>query len=513
MYKKVLLSFSVTLIFLVLLGVASIVKMLELADLSENLYEHPYTVTAATKTLETNVVSMHRYMKDVALAKNTQELLKAIENVNKNELVVYRQFDIIFDKYLGDRQDIQKSYDAFVKWKPIRDEVISLVQIELSQKVHIPQIEEELSNRDKATVITKGKGAEHIKNLNTQVNKLINYASNKAMFFNENALLVKKNSIIIIGSLLVVIIVIILTILILLIKNIKHTEKETKKYFHLIDQNIMSATMDSSLKINEVSNALARHIGYSKEDILNKSNGFLYEDSTVDKQNTIKRIIQSGDDWIGEIKKKDSSGEIKWLESNIHPLFNEDYKVIGYTNILHDISSKKEIEEISKVDGLTSLYNRRYFDEMFPNQIKIVKRNSTLLAFLMIDIDHFKQYNDTYGHQAGDTTLKKVALALSKTLKRPDDFTFRLGGEEFGLLYHTTCEDDAIFIANTVRENVENLKIEHSGNSASSYVTISSGLYIIEVDDINTTDEIYNKTDEALYVAKSSGRNQVSISQ
>ena len=451
-------------------------------------------------------------MKDVALAKNTKELLKAMENVNRNELIVYKQFEIIFDKYLGDREDIQKSYDAFVKWKPIRDEVISLVQIELSQKVNITEIKKELSNRDKATAITKGKGAEHIKTLNNQVDKLINYASNKAMFFNENALLVKKNSIVIISSLLVTIIIIILTILILLIKNIKNTEKETKKYFHLIDQNIMSATMDSSLKIHEVSNALARHIGYSKEEILNKAEGFLYEDSTVDEQNTLKRIIQSGDDWIGELKKVDSSGDIKWLESNIHPIFNEDYKVTGYTNILHDISSKKEIEEISKIDGLTSLYNRRHFDDLFPNEMKIAKRNSNLLAFLMIDIDHFKQYNDTYGHQAGDTTLKKVALALKKSLHRPDDFTFRLGGEEFGLLYHTTSEEDAVLIAKTVKENVENLKIDHSGNSASPYVTISSGLYIIEPNDVNTTDEIYNKTDEALYVAKSSGRNQVSIS-
>lgn len=511
MYKKVLISFSITLVLLLFLGVSSIIKMLELANLSQKLYEHPYTVTTATKTIEFNIVSMHRYMKDVALAKNSEDLLKAITEVNKNELVVYKQFDIIFDKYLGDKQDIEKSYDAFVSWKPIRDEVILLVQSELIEKAPTISREVEISKRDKATAITKGKGAKHIKNLNNQVNKLIDYAAKKAIYFSQNAIKAKNNSIVMISSILIVVFIIILTILILLIQNIRKTEKETKKYFHLIDQNIMSVTLDERLKIVDASNAFARHIGFSKKELLNKLDIFLYEDCSADEQSTIQRIIQSGKEWSGEIKKLDSSGNIKWLHSHIHPIFNEEYEVIGYTNILHDISSKKRIEEISKIDALTTLYNRRHFDEIFPNQITISKRNSTLLAFVMIDIDHFKQYNDTYGHQAGDIALKKVALVLKNSIKRPDDFTFRLGGEEFGLIYNIINEEDGYKIANQVRENVENIKIAHSGNSASDYVTISSGLYIIQTDDMNSVDEIYKKTDEALYVAKQSGRNQVSI--
>ena len=126
-----------------------------------------------------------------------------------------------------------------------------------------------------------------------------------------------------------------------------------------------------------------------------------------------------------------------------------------------------------------------------------------------MDIDHFKQYNDTYGHQEGDTTLKQVALALKDTLKRPTDFTFRLGGEEFGLVYHLTNIDDAIIITNEARKSVENLKIEHTGNSASSFVTISSGIYIVNSEDTSSLDEIYKKADELLYEAKQSGRNQI----
>ena len=401
MYKKVLISFTITLFLLLWLGTTAIYKMVELADLSQNLYEHPYTVTTATKTIESNIISMHRYMKDVTLSTSKNELFMAIDNVNKNELIVYKQFDIVFDKYLGDKNDIQKSYDAFKNWKVIRDEVIFLVQN---------------NQKAKAAQITKGKGARHIKNLNSQVNKLVKYAYNKAIFFNENAIKTKESSIIVVTLILTVILTIIVSILVLLVKNIKSTDMEIKKHFHLIDQNIMSVTLDTNLKITETSQAFARHLGISKEDILKKSAGFLYEDCTIDEQKTIKRIIQSGDNWNGEIQKNDINDEKKWLHSYIHPIFDDLYNISGYTNILHDISSKKKIELISQVDGLTSLYNRRHFDVLFPKQIKIAKRSNTILVFVMMDIDHFKQYNDTYGHQAGDLTFKTSCFVIKEII-------------------------------------------------------------------------------------------------
>ena len=134
-----------------------------------------------------------------------------------------------------------------------------------------------------------------------------------------------------------------------------------------------------------------------------------------------------------------------------------------------------------------------------------------LLVFVLVDIDNFKIYNDTYGHQDGDTALQSVAKSLKNTLHRSYDYVFRLGGEEFGLLYFAESEEDALKIATDAKENVEKLKIKHSGNTASKYITISSGLYLIKENDINSSDEIYKKADEALYIAKESGRNKVSI--
>ncbi len=494
MYKKVIIAFSLTIILLIALGVTAIHQMAKLADLSQKLYEHPYTVSIATKTVKLNLISMQRYMKDVVLSNNKEELLTAIYKVHQSEMIIYKEFDIIFNRYLGDKQDIQKSFDAFVQWKPIRDEVISLIRE---------------NKKSEAAEITKVKGAHYVEDLNMQVEKLVAYANNKAILFNQNAKYTKKSSIALIIVLLIGIVSITIFILIVLMKNISKTDKEIKKHFHIIDQNIMSASLDTEFNILEASNALAKHLGLKKNELLRKSNNFLYSDCDKTQREMIMKIVQSGEHWDGEIKKLDFNNKVKWLESNIQPIFNDDYKIVGYTNIFYDISSKKILEDISNLDGLTNLYNRRFFDNTFVNQIKISKRNKTLLAFVMIDIDYFKQYNDTYGHQAGDTTLKEIALVIKKALNRPNDYTFRLGGEEFGMLYSIKNPEEAFSIADNTRKSIESLKIEHSGNPASQFVTISIGVYIMQADKDYDAQEVYKATDELLYKAKQNGRNQV----
>ena len=129
----------------------------------------------------------------------------------------------------------------------------------------------------------------------------------------------------------------------------------------------------------------------------------------------------------------------------------------------------------------------------------------------MMDVDHFKQYNDTYGHQAGDKTLIAVASSLKNTLNRPDDMAFRLGGEEFGVLCSKMDEDESIKFGNKLRTNIQNLKIPHCNSSACEFVTISVGLIIIKPDSQNKMSEIYKNADEALYNAKQNGRNIVAV--
>ena len=187
---------------------------------------------------------------------------------------------------------------------------------------------------------------------------------------------------------------------------------------------------------------------------------------------------------------------------------------ILFINILFVNRNSKYIEEIkllSITDGMTKLYNRRHFDNEFEKQLKIQKRANKNLIFIIMDIDHFKQYNDIYGHQDGDDTLVSVSSCIKNDLHRPDDMSFRLGGEEFGVLCSNMNRNQALGFANRLKSDIEDLKIQHKKSTVSEYVTISMGLIVIKPTNINNTNELYKYADEALYKAKQNGRNQVSV--
>ena len=170
----------------------------------------------------------------------------------------------------------------------------------------------------------------------------------------------------------------------------------------------------------------------------------------------------------------------------------------------------KMVEEISITDGLTNIYNRRHFNDIFPKIINSSKRKNELVCFLLLDIDYFKPYNDNYGHQAGDDALIKLASCLKKSLKRSDDIAFRLGGEEFGILFKSESKEKAIQFAQKIKEEIEDLKIPHEYNTASKYITASMGLVCQEANEIENEDKIYKLADDLLYKSKESGRNKVS---
>lgn len=187
---------------------------------------------------------------------------------------------------------------------------------------------------------------------------------------------------------------------------------------------------------------------------------------------------------------------------------------IIYINGIFYRKNRSFIEEIHRMtitDSMTSLYNRRYFDEVFGSNLKIQSRTKQPLAFIILDIDFFKQYNDTYGHHEGDNVIKIVAEKLKESLKRAGDMAFRLGGEEFGILCIGINHAEALSFSNTIKENIEDEKIEHEKNRASRYLTVSMGVIIIEPNLLFTTNEIYKFADEALYEAKQKGRNQVVV--
>jgi diguanylate cyclase (GGDEF)-like protein len=176
---------------------------------------------------------------------------------------------------------------------------------------------------------------------------------------------------------------------------------------------------------------------------------------------------------------------------------------------LQEVNMK--LEDASFTDALTELKNRRYFNIVLDKEYRQAIRDQSGFTFMMLDIDFFKQYNDTYGHIKGDETLKSVALALRDTLKRPGDYCFRLGGEEFGVILCHSDVNQAKVVAKRINENIESIKIPHIKSTASKYVTISIGItHIIPTEEMDMEDVI-TKADEYLYNTKEMGRNGFTI--
>lgn len=167
------------------------------------------------------------------------------------------------------------------------------------------------------------------------------------------------------------------------------------------------------------------------------------------------------------------------------------------------------LQHISATDGLTGVANRRQFDGVLEVEWARASRNRLWLALILLDIDYFKLYNDTYGHQAGDACLKTVASILVGSIHRPEDMVARYGGEEFAIVLPGTELAGAATVADRIRTRVESIEIAHTGSQVSKYVTLSVGVAAAIPRKDNTPTTLIAAADEALYQAKHEGRNRV----
>ena len=352
--------------------------------------------------------------------------------------------------------------------------------------------------------------------LNDILNKLFSSISNENKdSINNNWISVNYEKMVDYEKVLIAGMVFLLIIFIISLKNrqINNINSQMKKYIKIVDENVLTSSTDLDGNITYASEAFCEISGYTKDELIGQNHRIIRHSDM--KESTYKELwetITSGKTWKGEIKNKKKNGDYYWVKASISPVFDNKGEIISYTAVREDITDKKTIEEISITDGLTNIYNRRYFDEIFPKIINEAKRKNELVAFVFMDIDHFKQYNDNYGHQKGDEVLINFAACLKQSLHRSSDYTFRLGGEEFAVVYQMETKEKAVEFANNLRKNIENLKIEHKYSSVSSYITASMGLICKNANEI-VIDEIYKQADDLLYQAKRSGRNQVKVNE
>ena len=172
------------------------------------------------------------------------------------------------------------------------------------------------------------------------------------------------------------------------------------------------------------------------------------------------------------------------------------------------METNRELERLTNVDGLTGLSNRRYFNEYMDAEWKRAVRSKQPLSILMIDVDHFKLYNDTYGHIAGDDVLRKVADCLKQSCRRSTDLAARYGGEEFAIILPETPFENIQHLGDKVCHAVEALSLLHSGSSAAKCVTVSLGGATASPQQGGAFSPLVDAADKALYEAKRAGRNR-----
>jgi diguanylate cyclase (GGDEF)-like protein len=173
--------------------------------------------------------------------------------------------------------------------------------------------------------------------------------------------------------------------------------------------------------------------------------------------------------------------------------------------------ANKELMRLSNMDGLTQIYNRRYFDNTLHKEINRLQRTSSPISVLMCDIDFFKKYNDTFGHLAGDDCIRSVANTIQKQCRRISDIVARYGGEEFGVILPNTSSKEALSIAESIRRGVEQKKIPHSTSTVKEIVTLSIGVTSLIPVLHTTPSSVIALADKALYESKHGGRNRVTL--
>jgi len=242
----------------------------------------------------------------------------------------------------------------------------------------------------------------------------------------------------------------------------------------------------------------------------NRSDIFQADYKILDSAKNVLQNLTDTDNSLQSHFEELYLGYKKLLRQSIQLINISDRQQDRLFNLQNDIAEKnRELEALCITDGLTGIANRRRFDEVLAQECSRHSRSGTELSLIMLDVDHFKAFNDNYGHVKGDECLRRIADMIKSCANRPADLAARYGGEEFACILPETDRVGAVAIAENIRRSITTLAIPHEKSSTADFVSVSMGVVTVRCIKGCPIVDIVNKADELLYKAKSSGRNRV----
>ena len=273
--------------------------------------------------------------------------------------------------------------------------------------------------------------------------------------------------------------------------------------------------LDAELRVLSANPGFENITGHSASAVLGRVPPLFDEDPDVLQQ--IRTRLQTGVHWEGTLWSRRADGDRFPLEASLDVVREAGGRVVHHVMVFRDVTVQKQLEdrlrELSATDGLTLLANRRSFDEALEREWHRATRHGEPVSLIMADIDHFKPYNDLYGHVAGDRCLQQVAAAIAAGVKLEGALVARYGGEEFAVILPRTDEAAAQEIAEHLRRRVEALGIAHGGNPGGGRVTVSMGISTRTPPQAADFVGLMQSADQALYRAKETGRNVVASAE
>ncbi len=302
--------------------------------------------------------------------------------------------------------------------------------------------------------------------------------------------------------------------------DLENYREQLQKIYEYAPVGIYKADMDGELIL--ANSELAWMLGFDSTEILinNKTMNIFNIFASNIKAQEFEEYLKETDEvnrFRCQLNKK--NGAALWTLLYAKIVRDIDYRVVAFNGFVIDISEtiraenalKKANEKLTLLsvqDGLTKIPNRRKFDDFLSIEWERHQREKNELTVIICDIDFFKFYNDTYGHQEGDDCLIKVAKAIKNTIFRPADLAARYGGEEFAVVLPQTNADGALKVAENLNKCIENLRLEHTSSKIAEYVTLSVGASSTIPNSDTSFEDLLQKADEALYEAKDTGRNK-----